>query len=135
MLDRAFPQIAQVQGCCRLRMIRVSSMKDINLVLCQKEQDLDRVRREIQGLLTVIPLLEDDQPSSDNVMHLLRCAIDKRVVESDNGVASLKTDYPFVRNMRLSEGRERAAVAPSLNPRHHQPNEPVFFPIVCSPWS
>ena len=80
-------------------------MKDLNVVLCQKEQDLERVRREIQGLLTVIPLLEDDQPGSDDVMHLLRCATDKRVVESDNGVASLETYYPFVRHMRLSEHR------------------------------
>jgi hypothetical protein len=33
--------------------------------LHQKELDLERVRKEIQALLTVIPLLGDDPPSSD----------------------------------------------------------------------
>jgi hypothetical protein len=36
-----------------------------------KEQDLDRVREEIQALITVIPLLADDQPSSDVANELL----------------------------------------------------------------
>jgi hypothetical protein len=38
-------------------------MKDPHSVLREKEQDVKRVRKEIQALLTVIPLLADDQPS------------------------------------------------------------------------
>ena len=40
-------------------------MKDPHSVLREKEQDLARVRREIQAVLTVIPLLVDDQSSTD----------------------------------------------------------------------
>jgi hypothetical protein len=56
-------------------------MKDLHTVLCQKEHDVERVRREIQALLTVIPLLADDQPFSDDVMHLLRLASSRTVAE------------------------------------------------------
>jgi len=75
-------------------------MKDLHTVLRQKEQDVERVRREIQALLTVIPLLADDQSASDDLMHILRLASAGTVV--DNGIADLETYYPFVRHMRGS---------------------------------
>jgi hypothetical protein len=75
-------------------------MKDPHTVLRQKEQDVERVRREIQALLTVIPLLADDQSASDDLMHILRLASAGTVV--DNGMADLETYYPFVRHMRVS---------------------------------
>jgi hypothetical protein len=75
-------------------------MKDLHTVLRQKEQDVERVRREIQALLTVIPLLADDQSASDDLMHILRLASAGTVV--DNGIADLETYYPFVRHMRVS---------------------------------
>lgn len=79
-------------------------MKDLHSVLRQKEQDVERVRREIQGLLTVIPLLADDPPASHDVRHLPHLASAGTVVEaSDNGMADLETYYPFVRHMRPSE--------------------------------
>jgi hypothetical protein len=81
-------------------------MKDLHTVLRQKEQDVERVRREIQALLTVIPLLADDQSASDDLMHILRLASAGTVAEpSDNGMADLETYYPFVRHMRVSESR------------------------------
>ncbi len=79
-------------------------MKDLHTVLCQKEQDAERVRREIQALLTVIPLLADDQPSSDDVMHLLPLA-SSFAEPSGNGMADLETYYPFVKQLRVSERR------------------------------
>ena len=54
-------------------------MKDLHIVLSQKEHDVERVRREIRALLTVIPLLAADQPSSDDVMHLLLLASSRTV--------------------------------------------------------
>lgn len=79
-------------------------MKDLHTVLRQKEQDVERVRREIQALLTVIPLLADDQSSSDELMDLMRLASSQTVAEpSGNGMADLETYYPFVRHMRMSE--------------------------------
>jgi len=75
-------------------------MKDLHTVLRQKEQDVERVRREIQALLMVIPLLADDQSASDDLLHILRLASAGTVV--DNGMADLETYYPFVRHMRVS---------------------------------
>ena len=47
-------------------------MKDPYTVLHQKQQDVERVRREIHALVIVIPLLIDDETASADVMHLLR---------------------------------------------------------------
>ena len=69
-------------------------MKDLHIVLCQKERDVERLRREIRALLTVIPLLADDQSSSDDVMHLLRLASSRTVAEPyGDGMADLETYY------------------------------------------
>jgi hypothetical protein len=46
-------------------------MKDPRNVWHEEEQDLVRVRREIQAVLTVIPLLVDDPPTSDVVHEVL----------------------------------------------------------------
>jgi len=69
-------------------------MKDVWDVLCQKEEDLERVGREIQALLTVIPLLaDDDQPIPKDLTS------SAKVVElSNNGMATLGPYYPFVRH-------------------------------------
>jgi hypothetical protein len=78
-------------------------MKDPHSVLREKEQDLARVRREIQALLTVIPLLEDDQTSSE-VMHKALSALSRAPVDlPDNDMAQLEIYYPFVRHLRISE--------------------------------
>jgi hypothetical protein len=37
-------------------------MRDAYALLHQKEADCERVRREIESLLLVIPLLSDDEP-------------------------------------------------------------------------
>ena len=79
-------------------------MKDLQTVLRQKELDVERVRREIQALQMVIPLIADDQPSSDDGMQLLRWASSRTVAKpSDNGMDDLETYYPFVRHLRLTE--------------------------------
>jgi hypothetical protein len=81
-------------------------MKDPYAVLRQKEQDMERVCREIHALLIVIPLLIDNEPASDDVMHLLRLDSD-RLAEKPSGddMAALETYYPWIRHMRQSEGR------------------------------
>ena len=48
-------------------------MKDPRSVLRQKDLDLERVRKEIQALLIVIPLLADDQTSSDVMQESCSC--------------------------------------------------------------
>jgi hypothetical protein len=78
-------------------------MKDPRCVLRQQDLDLDRVRKEIQALLTVIPLLAYDQPFCD-VMHEVLLAFSSTPTDpSDNDMAQLEIDHPFVRHLRLSE--------------------------------
>jgi hypothetical protein len=75
-------------------------VKNLHTVLRQKEQDMERVRREVHALLAVIPLLADDQPSDD----LALLASSRTAAEPyGNGMADLETYYPFVRHMRMSE--------------------------------
>ena len=77
-------------------------MKDPRSVLREKEQELERVRKEIQALLRVIPLLADDQPDPD-VMDELRLALSRTPVDAlDNGMAQLEIYYPFIRHLRIS---------------------------------
>jgi hypothetical protein len=78
-------------------------MKDPHCVLREKEQDVDRVRREIQALLAVIPLLADDESSSD-VMHQLVLASSRTVLDPpEDGMAELELYYPFISHLRVSE--------------------------------
>jgi hypothetical protein len=71
-------------------------VKDPYKVLHEKELDAERVRKEVQALRTVIPLLADDQSSADNVMHELREAASRK------GMAELN---PFARHLRTSSSQ------------------------------
>jgi hypothetical protein len=78
-------------------------MKGLHTVLRQKEKDVERVREEIQALLTVIPLLADDDPA-DVLMDLLRSVSSRTAAEpTGDGMADLETYYPFVKQLRMSE--------------------------------
>jgi hypothetical protein len=82
------------------------AVKDPNDVLHQKEQELERVRREIEALLTVIPLLGDHEPSPDELMQMACLASSRKVAESSDSImADLETYYPFVRRIRMSEAK------------------------------
>ena len=78
-------------------------MKDPHSVLRQKDLDLERVREEIQALLTVIPLLADDQTSSDVMHEVLSAHYGAPADPPDNDMAQLEIYYPFVRHLRISE--------------------------------
>jgi hypothetical protein len=85
-------------------------MRDPYGVLREKEKDVERVRKEIQALYTVIPLLCDDQPSSDDLMPALLLSVSRESVDSpDKGMADLA---PFVRHLRNSSAPSR-----DLHPR------------------
>jgi hypothetical protein len=78
-------------------------MKDPYRVLREKEQDVERVRKEIQALLSVTPLLADKQPSADNVMHELLVAVSRKSLDPpDNDRAELE---PFLRHLRTSSSQ------------------------------
>jgi len=79
-------------------------MKNPHSVLREKEQDLERVHKEVQALRTVIPLLADDladdQPSSNAMDELLLAVSRSSVDPSGNGMSDLELYYPFVRQLR-----------------------------------
>jgi hypothetical protein len=86
-------------------------MKDPYRVLREKEHDVERVRKEIQALQTVIPLLSDDQLSSDDLMPALLSSVSRESVDSpDNPMTDLE---PFVRHLRNSSAPSR-----DLHQRH-----------------
>jgi hypothetical protein len=75
-------------------------MKDFQTVLREKEQDVERVRKEIQALLTVIPLLAEEQASPDDVMHQFNMAVTRKSLNPvDQGMVDLE---PFARQLRNS---------------------------------
>jgi hypothetical protein len=82
-------------------------MKDPHSVLRQKDQDVERVRKEIRALLTVIPVLADDQSSSDVMQELLLPLSRATVDPPDDDMAQLQIFYPFVRQLLTSEPTKR----------------------------
>jgi len=82
-------------------------MKDPNSVLRQKDLDLERVRKEIQALLTVIPLLADDPPSADLMNQIPLDSSPTHVDPPENDMAQLELYYPFVRYLGMSQPKKR----------------------------
>lgn len=81
-------------------------MKNPHSVLREKEQDLERVRKEVQALLMVISLLADDQPAPD--MHAVPSAFYLTPVRPpDNDMAQLELYYPFVGHLLMPEPAKR----------------------------
>ena|ERR1700723_2406025 len=99
----SLPQIADRILVLNGAHVSEGTMKDPHSVLREKEQDLARVRREIQALLTVIPLLADDQPCCDVRQDVLSAFFRAPVGPPDNDMAQLEIYYPFVRHLRLHE--------------------------------
>ena len=72
-------------------------MKNPYLVLCEKEQDIARVRKEIAALLTVIPLLWDTGSSSDSPSESLAARAENGM--TDNGMTDAVMYHPFVETL------------------------------------
>ncbi|HMK23524.1 MAG TPA: hypothetical protein VK466_14405 [Terriglobales bacterium] len=74
-------------------------MLDVRQVLAQKEQDLERVRREIHALLQVIPLLEERPASPPPAAELPKKEVSSPSPPeqtAERGMAELELYYPFV---------------------------------------
>src|ERR1700688_1164960 len=85
---------------CNLPKRRTVLVKNPYIVLSQKEQDVARVRKEIQALLTVIPLLADSPPSWDELQTQLLSSCPDIEHSVKDGMAALELYYPFVRNLQ-----------------------------------
>jgi hypothetical protein len=75
-------------------------VKNPYTVLSQKEQDVARVRKEIQALLTVIPLLADGPLSWDELQTELLSYCPDAEHSLKHGMAALELYYPFTRNLQ-----------------------------------
>jgi hypothetical protein len=82
-------------------------VKDPQSVLRQKDLDLERVRKEVQALLTVIPLLADDPPFSDVMKEVPLASFPTHVDPPENDRAQLELYYPFVRHLGMSQPEKR----------------------------
>ena len=72
-------------------------MKNPHVVLQQKENDLIRVRKEVDALRTVLPLLDDP-------MQCVQEIISSRGMNQppdDNGMTELELYFPFIKNLRM----------------------------------
>jgi hypothetical protein len=79
---------------CKLQKVGQLPVKNPYIILSEKEQDVARVRKEIQALLTAIPLL-DDEYSANNVMQELLLEGSRNELE------------PFVKHLRNSSSQKR----------------------------
>ena len=78
-------------------------MRDVYAVLSQKEQDVARVQREIQALITAIPLLENEQPNVEELKPSWSNGL-RTVPPTEEAMRELEVYYPFIKNLRLGNG-------------------------------
>ena len=83
----------------------VSFVRDLYAVLRQKEEDVARVRREIENLLRAIPLLEDDQPTWDELKASLAEQL-RSEPPTEETLHQLEVYYPFIKNLRPGNGTD-----------------------------
>ena len=76
-------------------------MKNPYIILRQKEQDVARVRKEIQALLIVIPLLADAELSWDELKAQLVSSGQSMPTSVRDGMAELELYFPFVKYLQL----------------------------------
>ena len=78
-------------------------MKDPIVVLRQKEMQLARVRREVEALQIVVPLLDDPTERLPDLISSRQLA----VPSEPGSLADLEIYYPFVKNLRLADNRAK----------------------------
>ena len=76
-------------------------MKNPYALLSQKEEEVSRVRREIQALLIVIPLLDEDVPKWEDLRASLSTFLVPRQKTTGDSMRELEVYFPFVKNLPL----------------------------------
>ncbi len=77
-------------------------MKDPIVVMRQKEMELARVRREVEALQIVVPLLDDPTERLPDLISSQQLA----VPSEPGSLTDLEIYYPFVKNLRLADKHE-----------------------------
>ena len=78
-------------------------MKDLDAVLRQKDEDLARVRREIQALLIAVPLLEDEHSKWEELKASLANQL-RADPPNEDSLRQMEVYYPFIKNLRQDSG-------------------------------
>ncbi len=73
-------------------------MKDPHMVLYEKENQMERLRKEIRALRVVIPLLAEGESSVES-MQGEDDHFESGNLQTQDGMLELKRYYPFVRHM------------------------------------
>jgi hypothetical protein len=76
-------------------------VKNPYVLLSQKQEEISRVRKEIQALLIVIPLLDDDVPKWEDVKTSLSNFPVPRQKATRDSMRELEVYFPFVKNLPL----------------------------------
>ena len=74
-------------------------MKNPYVLLSQKQEEVSRVRREIQALLLVIPLLDDDVPKWEDLKASLSALLVPRQKTTGDSMRELEVYFPFIKNL------------------------------------
>jgi len=80
-----------------------NSMKDPYVVLSDKQKEAARVRREIQALLIVIPLLEEDAPTWEELKTSLSNLVGPDPESIEHSMRDLELYFPFTKTLRAPE--------------------------------
>ena len=78
-------------------------MKNPYVLLSQKQEEVSRVRKEIQALLIVIPLLDDEVPKWEDVRASLSNFPIPRQKATRDSMRELEVYFPFVKNLLLEQ--------------------------------
>ena len=78
-------------------------MKDPIVVMRQKEMELARVRREVEALQIVVPLLDDPTERLPDLISSQQLA----VPSEPGSLTDLEIYFPFVKNLRLADNRAK----------------------------
>lgn len=81
-------------------------MKNPYVVLSEKQEEVARVRREIQALLVVIPLLEDEVPTSKELQTFLSNLVGPDRVPTEDSMRDLELYFPFAKSLRRRLGTD-----------------------------
>ena len=78
------------------------TVKNPYVLLSQKQEEVSRVRREIQALLIVIPLLEDEVPKWEEVKTSLSNLHVSHQKSTEDSMRELEVYFPFVKDLQAA---------------------------------
>jgi hypothetical protein len=79
-------------------------MKNPYVVLSEKQKEAARVRREIHALLIVIPLLEDEALTWEELKTSLSNLVGPDPEPTEDSMRDVELYFPFTRSLRRAHG-------------------------------